>query len=1020
MVYQDMIAALQDFWRQRGCVMVQPWNSEVGAGTFNPATFLRALGPEPWRVAYVEPSKRPKDGRYLENPNRVHQFLQYQVLLKPNPADSQELYLESLRAMGIEPGKHDIRFVEDDWESPTLGAAGLGWEVWLDGMEISQFTYFQQVGGVRCKPVAVELTYGLLRIAMFLQDCDHVKDLQWGGGLTWGEVMGQFEKEYSAFNFEHADVDLYRRHFEDKEREAARLLEAGLVYPWLRRGHPLQPHVQPARGPRRHLGDRAHGLHRPGPQPGPPGSPGLRQEPRGPGVPPARQGGPARMSHPIERRPFVLEIGSEEIPARFTPTAMAEVEARLTDLLSTLHLDHDPLRVLATPRRLVVLCDALAVHQPDREETVKGPPVSVAFDAEGGPTAAGEGFSRKTGVPLADCERAEDQRGAFLVARRALPGRQAADVLGEHLADLVLGLPFRKTMRWGDLELEYARPLQWLLCLHGEAVVPFSVGPLTSGRTTRGHRTLSGDARGDVPAAGAYLSVVECLGIMPDPEQRRQTILEQAEALLAVADEPGTLRVDDDLLGEVVHLCEFPTAFLGTFAPEFFELPDEVIITALKSHQRYFTVEDPATGRLRPRFLAVRDGGREHLANVTAGNERVLRARLADALFYWRFDQQKSPAEHAAGLAKVTWIEGFGSVADQTRRSARLADLLWRAGLGEGPPPAELARAAALSRFDLVTEMIKDGKEFTRLEGVIAARYAAVAGEPAAVCQALEQSQLPRSAQGELPDDPISRVMSMAWRLDTLAGCWLAGFAPTGAKDPYALRRHTLAILRLILAADVRVDLRELLAAALAPHGEGRNDLDLEVAGAELLDFILVRLSGWLQEAEGIEPDVVRAVLAVRGHDPADARAWMRALAGFRTRDDFLRLARGFKRCANILKGEVLDADARVAAVARWRNGGQGAGGESFAELHEPAEAALRDAVVGVVSSLLDDESRRDYVAVFQRLSGLGPFIDRFFDEVRVNVDDLGLRALRTAFLRDLQALFMRFADFAQVAPDDQ
>ncbi len=231
MVYQDMIAALQDFWRARGCVIVQPWNSEVGAGTFNPATFLRALGPEPWRVAYVEPSKRPKDGRYLENPNRVHQFLQYQVILKPNPPNSQELYLESLRAIGIEPEKHDIRFVEDDWESPTLGAAGLGWEVWLDGMEISQFTYFQQVGGVRCKPVSVELTYGLLRIAMFLQGCDHVKDLLWGGGLTWGEVMGQFEKEYSAFNFEHADVELYRRHFEDKEREAATLLEGGLVYP---------------------------------------------------------------------------------------------------------------------------------------------------------------------------------------------------------------------------------------------------------------------------------------------------------------------------------------------------------------------------------------------------------------------------------------------------------------------------------------------------------------------------------------------------------------------------------------------------------------------------------------------------------------------------------------------------------------------------------------------------------------------------------------------------------------------
>ncbi len=229
--YQDMIAALADFWRSRGCVMVQPYNSEVGAGTFNPNTFLRALGPEPWKVAYVEPSKRPKDGRYLENPNRVHQFLQYQVILKPNPPDSQELYLESLRAIGIDPARHDIRFVEDDWESPTLGAAGLGWEVWLDGMEVSQFTYFQQVGGVRCQPVSVELTYGLLRLAMFLQGCDHVKNLRWGGGLTWGEVQGQFEREYSAFNFEHADVAMYRRHFEDREREARTLLEAGLVYP---------------------------------------------------------------------------------------------------------------------------------------------------------------------------------------------------------------------------------------------------------------------------------------------------------------------------------------------------------------------------------------------------------------------------------------------------------------------------------------------------------------------------------------------------------------------------------------------------------------------------------------------------------------------------------------------------------------------------------------------------------------------------------------------------------------------
>ncbi|MEZ4387647.1 MAG: glycine--tRNA ligase subunit beta [Candidatus Krumholzibacteriia bacterium] len=726
------------------------------------------------------------------------------------------------------------------------------------------------------------------------------------------------------------------------------------------------------------------------------------------------------MSNPTARRPFVLEIGSEEIPARFTPTAMAELAARLTALLADLHLDHGPLQVLATPRRLAVLCDGLAVGQPDREEEVKGPPVSVAFDPEGNPTRAGEGFARKVGLSLADCGRGEDQRGEYLLVTRTVAGRSAAEVLGEQLPALVLGLPFRKTMRWGDLELEYARPLQWLLCLHGDQVVPFSIGPLTSGRATRGHRTLAADASRDVASADRYLAVVEDLGVMPDPARRRAEILAQAAALLAAEAEPSALRVDDELLDEVVHLCEFPTAFLGRYAAESFELPEEVIVTALKAHQRYFVVEDPATGRLRPRFLAVRDGGREHLDTVTAGNERVLRARLADALFYWRFDQQKSPAEHAAGLANVTWLEGFGSVADQTARAAHLAQFLWRAGLGEGEPPTSLGRAAALSRFDLVTEMIKDGKEFTKLEGVIAARYAAAAGESEAVCRALEESQLPRSAQGALPADRVSRVLSAAWRLDTLAGCWLAGFAPTGAKDPYALRRHTLAVLRIILALEARVDLRVLIREALAPYAAVRAGLDLGRAADELLEFVTVRFAGWLQEAAAADPDVVRAVLPIRGLDPTDARAWITALTGFRGRDDFLRLARGFKRCANILKGDELPDDQRTAALERWRQGGRGAAGESFADLVEPAEVALRDAVVGRVPALLADEGRGDYVAVFQALSALGPGIDRFFDEVRVNTDDPSLTRVRLGFLREVHALFLHFADFSQVAPDDE
>jgi glycyl-tRNA synthetase alpha chain len=228
---QEIIMRLHEFWARQGCVLVQPYNSEVGAGTLNPATFLRALGPEPWRAAYVEPSKRPRDGRYGENPNRVQQFLQYQVILKPPPDDVLALYIESLRTIGIDPDRHDIRLVEDDWEAPTLGAAGLGWEVWLDGMEITQFTYFQQAGSLDLEPISAEITYGLLRLCLYLQKVDSVLDVEWAPGVSWGEMNLQAEQEFSAFHFEHANTEMYFRLFQDYEREAASMLAAGLVLP---------------------------------------------------------------------------------------------------------------------------------------------------------------------------------------------------------------------------------------------------------------------------------------------------------------------------------------------------------------------------------------------------------------------------------------------------------------------------------------------------------------------------------------------------------------------------------------------------------------------------------------------------------------------------------------------------------------------------------------------------------------------------------------------------------------------
>ncbi len=720
------------------------------------------------------------------------------------------------------------------------------------------------------------------------------------------------------------------------------------------------------------------------------------------------------------RVPLLLEIGSEEIPARFVPDAMAFVAERCETLLNEVYLDHAPLRVVATPRRLAVICDAVATCQPDREVELKGPPVSVAFAANGAPTRAGEAFASKAGIPLADCERAVDKRGEYLVARMRVAGRSTAEVLAEALPGVILAIPFRKVMRWGTGTIEYARPLQWIVCLLGTAVVDFTVGDLATGRETRGHRTLTRDRRRALGAASEYLPAMAELSVIVDPAERRGLIEAQASAAMAALPGPATWRADAELIAEVVQLCEHPTVFRGDYAEHYFALPREVIVTALKAHQRYFAVEGADGSALLPHFLAVRDGGGEHLDKVVAGNERVLRARLDDALFYWRFDQQKSPDEHTQGLATVTWLEGFGSVLDKTHRVTDLVAYLWERGLGDGAAvPAALTRAATIAKFDLVTEMIKDGKEFTKLEGVMAARYAAKAGEDAAVCRTIERFYLPRGAEGELPGDGLSSTLSIADRLDTLAGCWLAGFVPTGAKDPYALRRHTLAIIRTLLDREARIDLPAAIARALAPYASFGPKRGLEEAAGEIVDFVRVRLEGFVTESLGANAQVARAVLGARRLDPTDIAAWIRALERFRNRDDFLLLATGFKRCTNILEGQAWPPHLRAESLERWRDGGRTPDGGDFSDLPEPEERALTEAVAAAAAAVATAETEGDYVAVFELLSSLGPAIDRFFESVRVNVDDAVLRGRRHDFLREIHAVFSRFADFSWVAPGE-
>jgi glycyl-tRNA synthetase beta chain len=724
-------------------------------------------------------------------------------------------------------------------------------------------------------------------------------------------------------------------------------------------------------------------------------------------------------SRASDRLSFLLEIGSEEIPARFVPDAMGELERRLAEGLTAARLTFEGVRVVATPRRMALLCEGLSVRQPDRETEVKGPPLSVAFGPDGRPTPAGLGFARKAGVDLADCARVGEGAGACLVARRREPGREAAAVLGELIPAVILAIPFRKVMRWGTYDLEYPRPLQWIVALLGEEVVDLGVGHLRSGRVSRGHRTLAGNREVTLREPGQYLEAMRSAGVIVDQEERRRLIRDGLAACLAAEQPDGQLLADEELVTEVVFLCEHPTPFLGSYGKQFSALPDEVVATALKAHQRYFSIVGP-DGRLLNRFASVRDGGTDHLANVIAGNERVLRARLADALFYWEFDQKQGPDQHVARLQAVTWLEGFGSVGDKVQRLATLVDWLWAHGLGDGSPtPPALARAARICKADLVSEMIKDGKEFTKLEGFIGARYAELAGEAPEVCGAIVRHYFPRSATGELPGDLNSSVLSVADRLDNLAGCWLAGFVPTGAKDPYALRRHVLAIVRIIMDIKRPLDLDAAVGFALDQLSDRAPAADLAAVRAQIGEFIQTRLAGYLAETAGRDPAVVRAVLPVRWQDPLAALAWSEALEGYRGRQDFQALATGFKRCRNILKGAVLWPEERAGCFERWLSGGRGAGGEDFGALPEAAEQELRRLTAEAAPGLRRAEAAGRQGEAFDLLAALGPPIDRYFEEVMVNAEDADLRRLRHAFVREIHGLFARYADFGEIAPVD-
>jgi glycyl-tRNA synthetase len=971
---QDALLALTKYWTDQGCMIAQPFNTEVGAGTMNPATILRVLGPEPWRVAYVEPSVRPDDARYGENPNRLQTHTQFQVILKPDPGDPQEVYLRSLEALGIDIHAHDIRFVEDNWASPALGAWGLGWEVWLDGLEITQFTYFQQAGGMTLDPVSVEITYGIERILMALQGVDHFKDIVYAPGISYGEVFGQAEYEMSRYYLDDADVEDNRALFETYAAEARRLLDQRLPVPAhtfvLKCSHVFN--VLDARGAISTT-ERAKAFAR---------MRGLAREvatlwttrreelgyPLGVVPEPVR----VQLLEPLptatEPAPLLFEIGTEEMPPAEVTRTVDAVRDAVTAKLGATRLSHGEVRVFGTPRRVVVLVEAVQPAEPDAERRVRGPRVNVAFDEAGEPTKAAHGFARGQGVDVEELVRVESNGVEHVAAVVTDQGRNAVEVLSSLLAEVVGGLRAERNMRWNDGELSFTRPIRWLTALLGEIAVPVAVSGLRSGTNTRVHRTALTPVVA-VPSAAGYLDFLASHDIVADAATRRAQVVEGARAL--ATEVGGVIDVDAEsaLIDEITNLVESPHPLRGNFAQSYLDLPPQILTTVMRKHQRYLPVRS-ADGDLLPHFVAVANGSCDPVT-VVAGNEAVLRARYEDAAFFWRSDLQIAPAEHKAGLAKLTFEERIGSMAQRADRIAAASRQLSQEVDLSRDENTALDRAAELAKFDLATEMVI---ELPALAGVMAREYALRAGESPAVAQALYDMELPKTAGDELPWTDAGAVLALADRFDLLVAMFALGAKPTGSSDPFGMRRAALgvvSILRANRALEPITVSKGLDAAAAQLRAQG-----IEVAADAIesaRDFVAGRYVQQLLD-EGAPHGLVEAIRP--GADaPGSAFATLQALPDYTTDPAFRELVTAVQRVARIVPvGTAPAIDA--------------------ARLTEPAEQQLIKVVEKLAGELSGDLSS----FAEHGLQLVDP-VNTFFDDILVMAEDADLRKARLGLL---------------------
>lgn len=679
-----------------------------------------------------------------------------------------------------------------------------------------------------------------------------------------------------------------------------------------------------------------------------------------------------------------LEIGTEEIPAGFLPKAMADMDAMIRRELEHARLRFTEVKTLATPRRLTLCVTGIPAIQPDAETTAMGPAKSIAYAADGTPSKAAEGFARGQGVDVSALQLITTEKGEYIAAVKKETGRPAHELVAEILPRILAGISFKKSMRWGDLDVRFARPIHWIVALFDGIVVPLEFGNIQSGNVSRGHRFM---ANQPFPVRGFshYLEECERHFVIPDPEKRKEIIRRETHRVAKAAG--GHLLPDEGLLEEVSYLVEYPSVVHGTFSPDFLEVPKEVLVTSMRSHQRYFSIVDD-NGALMPGFITINNTLTEDPSVVVKGNERVLRARLSDARFFFEEDKKIRLETRVESLKSVVYQQKLGTSYEKMERFRALA-----VGLAESLDPSvkdTVSRAAFLCKADLVSGMVG---EFPEVQGIMGREYALLQGEDREVAIAIAEHYLPTQAGGDLPASDTGAFVSIADKLDTICGCFGVGLIPTGSADPYALRRSAIGIINIILHREYRISLESLVESSLQLLASKLTRPAADVR-SDVLEFFKGRFVNLM--ADRYPSDGVDAVVAAGWDEMVDAAARIAALSAFKGRDDFELLAVAFKRVCNIVK-EGVDCTVDTALF------------------EDSAEGTLNDAFAGVQAKVASAVASRDYLSALTEIATLGPPVDAFFDKVMVMAEDEQVRNNRLALLTGIARLFGGIADFARI-----